>query len=175
VALTPRQNRFVAEYIKDLNGEKAAIRAGYRAENAKAQASRLLTKANVKREVDAAVERRSLRVEVKADDVLRELLALATVDTSLAYDANGKLLPIREMPADLRRAIAGVEVFEEFEGHGEDRVKVGEVIKVKFWSKEKALELLGRHLKMFTDKFEVKVDGSFADVLKKARERAQRR
>ena len=177
--LTPRQWRFVAEYVKDLNGTKAAIRAGYSAKSADVSASRLLAKAKVKREVDAVLERRALRVEVKQDDVVRELLAMAQTDMRQAFDENGALRPLHEMPADVAKMISGVETEELFEyvGQGPDRerVHVGNVRKVKFWSKEKALELLGRHLKMFTDKLELKADASFADMLKKARERAGRK
>lgn len=153
MALTPKRRRFIAEYLKDLNATKAAIRAGYSAKNADVVGPRLLGKVSVKREVDAALERRAVRTEVKQDDVLRELLAMADVDPSRAVDpVTGKLLPLHEMPADVRRSIASVEVFEEWGGRGDERAKVGEVIKVKFWPKDKALELLGKHLKMFTDK-----------------------
>jgi phage terminase small subunit len=175
VALTPKQRLFVREYLRDLNATQAAVRSGYSRATAEKIGSENLHKPEVKEAIDAALAARELRVEVKADDVLRELLVLAATDLRDAYDETGKLLPPQDMPEHVAKAISSIKVFEEFEGHGADRVKVGEVREVKFYSKEKALELLGRHLKMFTDKFEVKVDGSFADALKKARERAQRR
>ena len=42
--LTPRQARFVEEYLKDLNGTQAAIRAGYSAKTANEQAAQTLSK-----------------------------------------------------------------------------------------------------------------------------------
>lgn len=163
--MTPRQSKFIAEYLLDLNATAAARRAGYSAKDADVQGPRLLGNVGVKAEIDAALKRRAERVEVKADDILRELLRLAMVDLGGAYDKDGRLLPVHEMPVDVRRAIAGIKVFEEFEGTGQARVKVGEVREVKFWDKTKGLELLGKHLKLFTEKIEHSVDKSLADLI----------
>jgi phage terminase small subunit len=149
--LSPRQQFFIAEYLKDLNATQAAIRAGYSPRTAESQASRLLRHVKVASAVAEAQRRRLERVEVKSDDILRELLRIATVDLAEAYDEAGNLKPIQEIPKDVRRAIAGIKVFEEFDGFGKDRVKVGEVREVKFWDKPRSLELLGKHLKLFTD------------------------
>ena len=59
------------------------------------------------------------------------------------------------MPEALRLAISSIEVFEEFEGSGKDRVYIGDTKKLKIWDKVKALELLGKHLKLFTEKLEL--------------------
>jgi phage terminase small subunit len=149
--LNPKQARFVAEYLKDCNAAQAYIRAGYSPKTAETCGPRLLRTAQVAAEVAAAQQRRIDRVEVKADDVLRELLRIATVDLGEAYDEHGNLRPIQDIPKDVRRAIAGIKVFDEFDGAGRDRVKIGEVREVKFWDKPRALELLGKHLKLFTD------------------------
>jgi hypothetical protein len=105
----------------------------------------------------------------------RELKRIALVDIGEAFDELGRLKPMKDIPPDVRRAIAGVDVEMLFEGRGESRYHSGDVVKVKFWSKPDTLVALGRHLKLFTDKLEVKVDESFADALKAARERAQQR
>lgn len=175
MALTPKKRLFAREYLRDLNATQAAIRAGYSKASAHAQGHDLLKEPEVDDLVETLRAQREMRVDVKVDDVLRELIALASLDVSEAFDEHGALLPIHEIPLDVRKAIAGFEVEEISAGGGEERAVIGTLRKVKFVSKEKALELLGRHLKMFTDKFEVKVDGSFAELLKKARERAQRR
>lgn len=154
VPLGVKQARFVEEYLKDLNGTQAAIRAGYSPRTAESQGSRLLNNAKVRRVVDEALERRASRVEVKSDDVLRELLRLSMTDIGQAFDEEGKLKKLHEMPEDVRRAIAGVEVEELFEGRGDSREHVGQVRKIKFWDKVKGLELLGKHLKLFTDRVE---------------------
>lgn len=154
MTLTDKQERFCQEYLKDLNGTQAAIRVGYSAKTATEQSSRLLTNVNVAARVKELMGKRSERTEITADVVLKELLLLAKVDLAQAYDEKGNLKPIHEIPEDVRRAIAGIKVYEEFEGYGKDRVKVGEVREVKFWDKTRTLELLGKHLKLFTDKVE---------------------
>ena len=64
------------------------------------------------------------------------------------------MLPIKDIPKAVRKAISGVEVEELFEGKGEDRVHVGTLRKVKFWDKVKSWELLGKHLKLFVERTE---------------------
>ena len=146
-----RVEQFAREYAVDLNGKQAAIRAGYSPKTAESQASRLLRNVKVRAAIDAALAKAAERVEVKTDDILRELKRLAFVDLGGAYDDLGNLLPIKEIPEDVRRAIVGVKVFEEFEGTGRDRVKTGDVREVKLADKIRALELLGRYLKMWSE------------------------
>ena len=58
-------------------------------------------------------------------------------------------------------AISSVESFEEYQGRGDDREYIGDTKKIKMYSKEKALELLGKQLGMFKDKVEVSQDKPF--------------
>lgn len=152
--LKPKQEMFCREYLIDLNATKAAIRAGYSKKTANEQGSQMLAIDYIAARIQQLMTERAQEVGVTASDVLRELLLIAKTDLGQAYDDEGHLKPIHEIPEDIRRAIAGIKVFDEFEGFGKDRVKVGEVREVKFWDKPKALELLGRHLKLFTDKVE---------------------
>lgn len=78
--MTPKLQRFVAEYVIDLNATQAAIRAGYSARTAEQQGSRLLRNAKVAASVSAALEQRQKRTEVTADRVLTEAWALLTAD-----------------------------------------------------------------------------------------------
>lgn len=154
--LNPKQAAFVREYLVDLNATQAALRVGYSKKTAYAQGARLLKNVEVAKAINAAQDRRADRVEVKADDVLRELMRIGMCDIRQAYTTEGRLKPIHEMPEDVARAIGGVETEELWENDGEDgeRVRVGDVRKVKFWPKVQALELLGKHLKLFTEKHE---------------------
>jgi phage terminase small subunit len=146
--LTEKQARFVEEYLADLNATAAAARAGFSVRTAKTIGYGLLRKPQVAAAVQAAIRERSQRTGITADVVLGELLRIARTDLGGAFDEQGRLLPVREMPEDIRRAIAGLDVEELFEGRGADRAHVGFVRKVRFWDKPKALELLAKHLNL---------------------------
>jgi phage terminase small subunit len=165
--LSAKQRKFVAEYLKDGNGTQAAIRAGYSAHTANEQASALLAKPSIR----AAVEGRLEKVEVRSDDVLRELKRIAYLDLTHAYKQDGSLKLVHEIPEDTRRALVGIEVDEIWDGYGEDRTQIGVTKKVKFADKIRALELLGKHLELFTEKVKHSADSSFAEMLKEARAR----
>lgn len=154
LALSPKQAAFIREYLVDLNGTQAAIRAGYSAKTAEKIASENIRKPEVKRALDAAMKTRADRVEVKADDVLRELMRIGLADPAACFDENGDPLPVHKMPKEARAFIAGVDYEELWEGHGEERTRIGNIRKLKFWNKPQALDLLGKHLKLFTERVE---------------------
>ena len=81
-----RQEMFVREYLVDLCGAAAARRAGYSPKGAKSRASRLLRDPEIKEAVEAAMEERVRRIEIKQDEVIREL---KTVAMAAASDENG--------------------------------------------------------------------------------------
>lgn len=68
--LTPKQAMFVKEYLVDLNGKQAAIRAGYSPKTAEMQASRLISNVKVKAAIQEAMDQRAKRVEITSDYVL---------------------------------------------------------------------------------------------------------
>jgi hypothetical protein len=76
--LTPKQRRFVDEYLVDLNATQAAIRAGYSVRTAEQQGPRLLGNVEISKAVQAAQNVRSERVRITQDDVLRGLHREAT-------------------------------------------------------------------------------------------------
>lgn len=80
--LTKQQARFVHEYLIDLNGTRAAIRAGYAAKAAPQQAYDLLSRPHIQAAVNEAMQARSDRVRISQDDVLRELIGIATADVN---------------------------------------------------------------------------------------------
>jgi phage terminase small subunit len=154
MALTPKQAAFVREYLVDLNATKAATRAGYSAKTAGSVGHDLLKKPEIALAIREAMDRRANRVEVKQDDVLGALLRVLNADLGKAFDADGKLLRIHEMPPEVRLVISGFEQEALFEGGGQDKLQVGVTTKVKLWSKDKALELAMRHLGLLNDKLE---------------------
>jgi phage terminase small subunit len=71
--LEPRQERFVQEYLIDLNATQAAIRAGYSKKTARQQGDRLLSKAAVAAAIALAQAKRAERVEITQDYVLEKI------------------------------------------------------------------------------------------------------
>lgn len=162
--ITRKQKRFVAEYIKDLNGTQAAIRAAYSPKTANEQSSQLLTKLHIQAAIDEALRDRELRTQITADNVLIGLYKTACYDIAEAYNEDGTLKNIHDIPKEVRHAIVGIEVFEEFVGRGEDRIKIGETKKVKFGDRTRAQELLAKHLKLLIDRIEIRVVNSWDDL-----------
>lgn len=171
--LFPKILKFCVEFLVDRNGKQAAIRAGYSARTAEQQASRLLSNVKVKAEIDRLLKEQEGRTKLNADRVLSELWHLATVDLSQAYNLDGTFKNIHDIPEDVRRAIAGVEVEELFDGAGRDKEKIGITSKVKFWDKPRCLEILAKHFKLLTDV--VKHEGleDLAEKIAAARQRRQ--
>lgn len=147
-ALTPKQARFVAEYLRDLNATQAAIRAGYSAKTADQQACRLLTNVKVSSAVAEAKQSRADRTQVDADWVLRRLAQDATADLADLYDENGNLRPVKDWPIAWRTGlVAGVETAQERDGQDEDGNPVfATVRKVKLLDRTKLVELIGKHV-----------------------------
>jgi phage terminase small subunit len=156
----------------DRNATKAAERAGYSAHTANEQGSRLLANVSIREAVDEQIQAQEKRTLITADEVILELKKIAMVDLGRAYREDGQLLPIHEIPKSVRKAIAGIDVDEIFDGFGQDRQLIGHTKKLKLFDKLKALELLGKHLKLFTDKIQIEDTTPMSDRMQIARERA---
>lgn len=74
--MTDKQELFCKEYIIDLNGSASAVRAGYSIESSKSIAYELLAKEEIQAEIERLSIDRAIRLEVTADDVLREFHAI---------------------------------------------------------------------------------------------------
>jgi phage terminase small subunit len=161
MSLNPRQKRFVEEYILDLNAKQAAIRAGYSPHTAEVQGSRLLSHIKVQEAIHAAKEKRSKDYGVTAGRVVQELAAIGFSDAGDVLDFTGeqpRLRPANQIPEGARRAISSIKVKRHIEGTG-DAAREVEVIEYKFWDKNSALDKLGKHTGVLTDK--LAINGEF--------------
>jgi phage terminase small subunit len=163
MALTPKQQRFVAEYLIDLNATAAYKRAGYKGNGRSAEnaASRLLGNVGVQAAIKEARDSQSQRLLVEADDVLRELLLLARSDLGDVLDFSGQSVALRPaclIPEKARRAIASIKVRRHTEGRGDDALKV-EVVEFKLWDKLSALDKLGKYLGLWRDQLDLNLKG----------------
>lgn len=152
-SLEPKQKLFCEEYVKDMNGTQAAIRAGYSERTANEQAARLLAKASVQEYLNKLIKERSERTKIDSDRVLTEIAKLAFTDIRKIFNENGQLLPVHMLPDEVAASVSSVEVVTT-KIPGTDPVEVEHTAKIKFWDKRGSLELLGKHLKLFTEKVE---------------------
>lgn len=162
---------FAQEYLKDLNGTQAAIRAGYSAKTAHAQGNALLKDPEVKVYLSERTAKNLEESNVDAKRWLEEVNHSAFLDPEAMFAENGTLLPISEIPERLRRAIAGFEVIETFEmvGEGKERRRewTGYLKKVKLVSKESTLNLCAKHLGFIKEKVEVTVTDERVETLER--------
>jgi phage terminase small subunit len=152
--LPTRVDRFIKEYPIDLNGTKAAERAGYSKKTAHVQASRLLRNAKVLEKIALKTGKRLAKLEITAENVLQELAKLAFYDPGALLESDGSMKQIKDIDDITRMAVAGMEVVELFEGTGDQKHAYGLCKKIKLADKGQNLERLGRYLKLFTDKSE---------------------
>lgn len=153
--LTAKQQRFVDEYLIDLNATQAAIRAGYSSRRADAIGYENLRKPEI---TDAISERQKVRIErtqVDADYVLRRLIEIDQMDVLDIMNDTMELKPVSEWPRVWRQYLSGFDLAEMFEGRGDQREIVGILKKIKWPDKVRNLELLGKHFGMFKEKVEV--------------------
>lgn len=146
--MTRKQKIFADEYLIDLNATRA-YRAAYKnIKNdgvARRNGSRLLTNADISKYISERMQERQQRTEITQDMVIKELAAIAFSRATDYAAVKGGTVYIKDtgtLTEDQIRAIAGIK--EGANG-----------IEVKLNDKEKALELLGRHLGMWNDKLDI--------------------
>ena len=153
--LTPKQIRFVDEYLVDFNATQAAIRAGYKANTAHVIGAENLRKPKIAEEIARRQKDLQRRTEVTQERVVKELARIAFaniadyvhVETQTRTKDDGTettyqivmLSETEDLSADQRAALSTVK--QSVNG-----------VEIKLHDKIKALELLGRHIGMFNDK-----------------------
>ena len=149
--LTEKQQRFVDEYLIDLNATQAAIRAGYSAKTACEQGARLLANVKVQGTIAEHMAERSKRTGVNQNRIVRELAKIAFVNLTDIVDEEGR---IRSNATDEDLSCLESIKYKESSSDTGDSVER----EVKIASKLKALELLGKHVGMWNDKLNVEMD-----------------
>lgn len=138
--MTNKQEKFCQEYMIDLNATQAAIRAGYSPKTANEQAGRLLVNVSIQNRIAQLQAEQSRRTGISADRVLRELAKVAFANAGDIVDADATLKEDAS-PDDLA-AVQSVRV-KVFGLDGVER-------EIKLADKLKALDLLGRHIGLFS-------------------------
>ncbi len=157
--LNPRQQRFVAEYLIDLNATQAAIRAGYSAKTAQPASARLLSHVIVEAAIAKGRAKQELRAEVRGDDVIRELVKIGfanMADYVRITPSGDPAVDLGNLTRDQFAAVGEITIEDFTDSRGEDKRDVRRV-KFKLADKRGALVDLGRHFALFTDKVESRV------------------
>lgn len=143
--LTQKQENFCLAYIEAGNASEAYRRA-YDAGKMKdktiwERASTLLANSKVAARVAELRQQAASAVVANEARVLEELARIGLIDPGRLFADDGSLLPIKQMPPEVRAAIASVEI-EEIDADGK---VISRVKKVKLWDKNSAADKLLRH------------------------------
>lgn len=145
VPLSVRQLQFVEQYLVDLNGTKAAVRAGYSRQSASTTASRLLARKEIAAAVSERMAARAARNQTTADRVIDEYARIAFSDMRRYVEWGPSGVALRKStelgPAD---AACVAEV-------SETKTATGGSVKFKLYDKRAALDVLAKHLGLFVD------------------------
>lgn len=139
--LTPKQAAFVREYLIDLNASAAYRRAGYTSGNADVTGPRLLGNVGIKKAIQFEMDKRAKRVEITSDQVLKNIIEISQRCLQRDPVMVGKGKDRKQLTQEIVDPDTGEEILAQvfqFDAQGALR----------------AQELLGKHLKMFTDKVE---------------------
>lgn len=156
--LLPKQAAFVTEYLLCGNATKAALAAGYSPKTAHVIGAENLKKPAIAAvlgqktmEIAARQDERLAAMELTIERVRRETARIAFFDPRKMFAPDGRPLAITELDDDTAAVITGLDVLEEYEGSGQDRVLVGHVKKYKIADKNTALDRAAKILKMYDD------------------------
>lgn len=154
--MTPKQQRFIEEYLVDLNATEAAKRAGYSEKTAYSQGQRLLKNAEVAAQISEAQQERGEKTGVTAERVLEELGSIGFSDIRHCFTRSGHLKRPEEWPDEVAAAISSVEVVTRpgAELDEDGRREIEYVHKLRLWDKNSALEKIAKHLGMFVERHE---------------------
>lgn len=151
--LNPQQQCFVDEYSAHFDGKRAAIAAGYSEKSAMSLASQLLKNPKVAKAIQENLEEFGENNLLLKQKIINELSLIAFNDHADFYNEHGALKPIRELKRKQSSAIKEIKIKRTFS----EKFGDCEEITLKTWSKEKALELLARHVGVVNDHPEPKV------------------
>lgn len=146
MALTDKQQRFVEEYLVDLNATQAAIRSGYSRDTARAIGSENLSKPDIQESIREKREELSESTNISAKRVIEEYAKIAFSDVRNVLTVDGGLKDTSEWDNDTARAVSSIKTTEVTSPEGE---KLGTNREVKMYDKLRALEALGKHLGVF--------------------------
>lgn len=164
--LTPKQAKFVEEYLIDLNATQAAIRAGYSKDTAYRIGFENLRKPQIEQALTERTEQIAREAEVTPEKVLKELACIAFSDIRDMVVWDGERVSFKssaDLPDHIAHAISEISAETSTTRVDENIDSQVTKMKLKTWNKGHALEKLGQYLTLFTEKHRIEAD----DALKK--------
>lgn len=144
--LTEKQKRFCEEYVIDMNGTQAAIRAGYSKKSARQTADQNMSKPDIKEYISKLRAEIAEANKLKVEDILEELRSLAFWNIQDFVGSGNEVLDVSTLDRPRARPVIGVKRTVRTFG------EVQEVTtELKLADKRAALIDLGKHLGMFKD------------------------
>jgi hypothetical protein len=174
-SLKPSHRAFVAEYVQDLNATRAYLKVFPKASPAAAATggARLLRNAQVRAAVEQFLADREQESAVTVERLEQELARICFLDPAQAFGEDGRLLPVNEMPEDVRRALPGFDVEKVYDwvedeadpGRKKLRANTGEIVKVRWPNKTEAIKLFLQRRGALTEKHEHEHRGTVFHVV----------
>jgi len=153
--LTPKQQRFCEEYVKDMNGTQAVIRAGYSEKGAAVQSSGLLTKINIQDQIAELAKDITIRNGITPQRILTELamLGFSRIDDYVEIEEGGAIRikrfdEIADNKIGAIRKIKDDRIIHE-KADGSETVIVHDKISLELHDKIRPLVKLGEYMKLF--------------------------
>jgi len=155
--ITDKMRQFVDEYLIDLNGTQAAIRAGYSESTAQEQSSQLLARPDIRALIEQAQKDRVDRVQINQDTTVNELKTIAFSDVAdFVIVKEGGVIeqrPFNELKKEQTRCVKKIkQTVRTAQSSDGAVIHQTAVLELELYDKVKSLELLGRHLGIFNDK-----------------------
>lgn len=171
-SLTPMQDRFIDEYLIDLDPRQAAIRSGVAVKDAGGRANAWMRHPMVRDAIGRAMAERSKRVGLNADRVLAKLGALVMGDPTSIFNEHGGLKLPSEMDEHDRLLIAGVKTRRSLAPGinaetGQQEMQPEEIVEIKVVDQVALLGMAMKHLGLMNEKLDINVS-SLADRLREA-------
>ena len=159
--LKPKHELFALEFLKDYNATQAYQRSHGQTtpKTASVNGSKLLARTDIR---DYIKERHGKVVErttYEVEDVVRQLVAIAGANLAEFVDIDGSLLPLQALPKHCQAALASVKLSKKNLTAGDGVTE--DVVEIKLWDKNRALETLARIMGMIVDRNERGKAGDF--------------
>ncbi len=154
--MTPKQQRFIEEYLIDFNATQAAIRAGYSKKTAGKIGHENLQKHEIKSQIESEKKRLAKQAEIEAINVIKELNRIGFSDIRNVMGWYSKKVIVNQV--NHNHTVLELKDAKDIPDSIASCIKeIGHTangIKIVLYDKQKALELLGRYLGMWVDKTE---------------------